>query len=97
MGNARATRVACCSRAGDVLAEQTAGRELHANRVGAICDHRRDLCVLCRSEIGLEPQHLERGREPGREAFLAGRMPKKLYSASPSSPVGGVIAPIKAA
>ncbi|HEY4371175.1 MAG TPA: thiazole synthase [Burkholderiales bacterium] len=28
----------------------------------------------------------------GREAFLAGRMPKKLYSASPSSPTGGMIA-----
>jgi thiazole synthase len=35
--------------------------------------------------------------EAGREAFLAGRMPKKLYSASPSSPTGGVIAPSKAA
>ncbi len=30
--------------------------------------------------------------EAGREAFLAGRMPKKLYSATPSSPVSGVIA-----
>jgi thiazole synthase len=30
--------------------------------------------------------------EAGREAFVAGRMPKKLYSASPSSPTGGVIA-----
>ncbi len=29
--------------------------------------------------------------EAGREAFLAGRMPKKLYSASPSSPISGVI------
>jgi thiazole synthase len=29
----------------------------------------------------------------GREAFRAGRMPKKLYSATPSSPVSGVIAP----
>jgi thiazole synthase len=28
----------------------------------------------------------------GREAFLAGRMPKKLYSASPSSPTAGMIA-----
>jgi thiazole synthase len=33
--------------------------------------------------------------EAGREAFLAGRMPKKLYSASPSSPVDGVISAIK--
>jgi thiazole synthase len=31
--------------------------------------------------------------EAGREAFLAGRMPKKLYAAAPSSPVGGTIAP----
>ena len=29
----------------------------------------------------------------GREAFLAGRMPKKLYTASPSSPTTGSIAP----
>src|SRR3954463_12541709 len=29
--------------------------------------------------------------EAGREAFLAGRMPKKLYSASPSSPSEGKI------
>jgi thiazole synthase len=31
--------------------------------------------------------------EAGRAAFLAGRMPKKLYSASPSSPTSGTIAP----
>ncbi len=30
--------------------------------------------------------------QAGREAFLAGRMPKKLYSAAPSSPTVGVIA-----
>jgi thiazole synthase len=29
--------------------------------------------------------------EAGREAFLAGRMPKKLYSAAPSSPTEGTI------
>ena len=29
--------------------------------------------------------------EAGREAFLAGRMPRKLYSGSPSSPTSGVI------
>src|SRR5258705_8242941 len=29
--------------------------------------------------------------EAGREAFLAGRMPKKLYSATPSSPTAGLI------
>ncbi len=31
--------------------------------------------------------------EAGREAFLAGRMPKKLYTAAPSSPTEGKIAP----
>ncbi|MBS1215671.1 MAG: thiazole synthase [Proteobacteria bacterium] len=31
--------------------------------------------------------------EAGREAFLAGRMPKKLYSGSPSSPTTGLITP----
>jgi thiazole synthase len=35
--------------------------------------------------------------EAGRDAFRAGRMAKKLYSASPSSPPAGVIAPSKAA
>jgi len=29
--------------------------------------------------------------EAGREAYLAGRMPKKVYEATPSSPEGGVI------
>ncbi|MEO8008521.1 MAG: thiazole synthase [Betaproteobacteria bacterium] len=30
--------------------------------------------------------------QAGREAYLAGRMPKKHYAATPSSPIGGVIA-----
>jgi len=30
--------------------------------------------------------------EAGREAFLAGRMPRKLYAASSSSPATGLIA-----
>jgi thiazole synthase len=34
---------------------------------------------------------MKKAVEAGREAFLAGRMPKKLYGASPSSPVGGLI------
>jgi thiazole synthase len=29
--------------------------------------------------------------EAGREAFRAGRMPKKTYAATPSSPSGGLI------
>jgi thiazole synthase len=34
---------------------------------------------------------MKKAVEAGREAFLAGRMPKKLYAASPTSPVGGMI------
>jgi thiazole synthase len=29
--------------------------------------------------------------EAGRDAFLAGRMPRKLYAGSPSSPTSGTI------
>ncbi len=36
---------------------------------------------------------MKKAVQAGREAFLAGRMPKKLYSASPSSPADGKIAP----
>ena len=41
----------------------------------------------------LMAQAMKKAVEAGREAFLAGRMPKKLYSAAPSSPAGGLIAP----
>jgi thiazole synthase len=34
---------------------------------------------------------MKKAVEAGREAFRAGRMPKKLYAATPSSPVGGLI------
>src|SRR5690242_6365229 len=34
---------------------------------------------------------MKKAVEAGREAFLAGRMPKKLYSATPSSPTEGTI------
>src|SRR5690554_427093 len=33
--------------------------------------------------------------QAGRQAFLAGRMPRKLYSAEPTSPVSGLITPLK--
>jgi thiazole synthase len=36
---------------------------------------------------------MKKAVEAGREAYLAGRMAKKLYSAAPSSPTSGVIAP----
>ena len=41
----------------------------------------------------LMAQAMKKAVEAGREAFLAGRMPKKLYSASPSSPDSGLISP----
>ena len=40
---------------------------------------------------------MKKAVEAGREAFRAGRMPKKLYSATPSSPTAGVIAASKPA
>jgi len=41
----------------------------------------------------LMAQAMKKAVEAGREAFLAGRMPKKLYSASSSSPASGLIPP----
>jgi len=41
----------------------------------------------------LMAQAMKKAIEAGREAFLAGRMPKKLYTAAPSSPTTGTIAP----
>jgi thiazole synthase len=38
---------------------------------------------------------MKKGVEAGREAYLAGRMPKKLYSASPSSPTAGIIGSVR--
>ena len=38
---------------------------------------------------------MKKAVEAGREAFLAGRMPRKLYTAAPSSPVDGKIAPTR--
>jgi thiazole synthase len=34
---------------------------------------------------------MKKAVEAGREAFLAGRVPRRLYAASPSSPTGGII------
>ena len=41
----------------------------------------------------LMAQAMRKAVQAGREAFLAGRMPKKLYSAAPSSPTAGLISP----
>ena len=53
--------------------------------------------VLMNTAIALaqDPVRMARamrlGVEAGRDAFLAGRMPRKLYAASPSSPTSGLI------
>jgi len=39
----------------------------------------------------LMAQAMKKAVEAGREAYLAGRMPKKLYAAAPSSPTTGII------
>ena len=41
----------------------------------------------------LMAQAMKKAVEAGREAYLAGRMPKKHYAAAPSSPTTGTIAP----
>jgi len=41
----------------------------------------------------LMAQAMRKAVEAGREAYRAGRMPKKLYSATPSSPTVGMISP----
>ncbi|MGC2518829.1 MAG: thiazole synthase [Burkholderiales bacterium] len=41
----------------------------------------------------LMAQAMRKAVEAGREAFLAGRMPKKFYAAAPSSPATGLISP----
>ena len=38
---------------------------------------------------------MKKAVQAGREAFLAGRMPRKLYSAEPSSPTTGMISASK--
>ena len=49
--------------------------------------------IAAAKEPVLMARAMKKGVEAGREAFLAGRMPKKLYSAAPSSPTEGTIAP----
>lgn len=54
--------------------------------------------VLMNTAIALAQDPVRMGKamrlavEAGREAFLAGRMPRKLYAASPTSPTAGLIA-----
>jgi len=37
---------------------------------------------------------MKKAVEAGREAFLAGRVPRKTYQGAPSSPTTGLIAPL---
>ncbi len=43
----------------------------------------------------LMAEAMKKGVEAGRAAYLAGRMPKKFYSASPSSPTTGMIGSVR--
>ena len=53
--------------------------------------------VLMNTAIALAQDPVRMGKamrlavDAGREAFLAGRMPRKLYAASPSSPTSGLV------
>lgn len=47
--------------------------------------------IACAANPVLMASAMKKAVEAGREAYLAGRMPKKLYSASPSSPTTGMI------
>ncbi|MFA7239487.1 MAG: thiazole synthase [Sulfuricellaceae bacterium] len=47
--------------------------------------------IACAQNPVLMASAMKKAVEAGREAFLAGRMPKKFYAASPSSPTGGMI------
>ena len=40
---------------------------------------------------GYDPGAMRLAVEAGRQAWLAGRMPRKLYAATPSSPTTGLI------
>ena len=48
--------------------------------------------AAARDPVGMA-RAMKKAVEAGREAYLAGRMPKKLYSAAPSSPIEGTISP----
>ncbi|MCW5600315.1 thiazole synthase [Nitrosomonas sp.] len=47
--------------------------------------------IACAQNPILMAQAMRKAVEAGREAYLAGRMAKKLYSASPSSPTEGIL------
>lgn len=47
--------------------------------------------IACARDPVRMARAMKLGVEAGRDAYLAGRMPRKLYSADPSSPVSGMI------
>lgn len=47
--------------------------------------------IACAKDPILMAHAMKLGVQAGRAAFLAGRMPRKLYSADPSSPVSGML------
>ena len=47
--------------------------------------------IACAQNPVLMASAMKKATQAGREAYLAGRMPKKFYSASPSSPTTGMI------
>ena len=49
-----------------------------------------DLVAAAKNPV-LMARAMRKAVEAGRDAFLAGRMPRKFYTASPSSPTEGVI------
>ena len=51
--------------------------------------------VALAKEPVLMASAMKKAVEAGREAFLAGRMPRKFYAAAPSSPTAGVIGTAK--
>jgi thiazole synthase len=51
--------------------------------------------IACAQQPVLMASAMKKATAAGREAYLAGRMPKKLYSASPSSPTAGIIASVR--
>jgi thiazole synthase len=49
--------------------------------------------IAAAKEPVLMASAMKKAVEAGRAAFLAGRMPRKLYTAAPSSPTTGLVAP----
>ncbi len=51
--------------------------------------------VAAARDPALMARAMKKAVQAGREAWLAGRMPRRLYSAAPSSPAAGMIEPVR--